>query len=40
MLIEKCQVCDQWRSYKKEDIIDLASGREEKKEKEDLKGPR
>ena len=24
--VEKCQVCDQWRSYKKDDVIDLANG--------------
>ena len=22
----ECSVCDQWRSYKKEDIIDLTNG--------------
>ena len=24
------QVCDQWRSYKKDDIIDLANGKKKK----------
>ena len=23
--VEKCQVCDQWRSYKKDGVIDLAN---------------